>query len=300
MRPLSALCCYIIWIFAGGALLAPWAFQLVNGLADQPGLFASWAGVPFHRVLNRCLIILALAGMVPFVRQLGVRSSSEIGVVFPPGGLRDFAKCLLIGIASIAVVIGVAVVGGGRSLEGGIGSGGWGSIWVKAAAGAFSVALVEELLFRGAILSGFRRTFGWIPALTLSSLVYSAVHFLSAARWHGSVTWTSGFELLPKMAVGFTDSTLIVPAFLTLALAGLALGFVYQRQRHLWGCVALHAGWVLAIRLAAPLAPISENSNLRLWGSDKVSDGWIGAAVLGLLCLWIIRWKTWPAPGTRR
>lgn len=297
MRPLSALCCYIIWIFAGGALLAPWAFRWVNLLAEHSGFFESWSGVPFHRVLNRCLIILALAGMVPFVRRLGVRSSSEIGLVFPARWPRDFAVCLLIGFGSIAVVIGVAVIGGGRSFEPAAGSMGWSSFLLKAAGGALSVALVEELLFRGAILSGFRRTLGWLPALTLSSLVYSAVHFLSAARWNGPVTWTSGFELLPQMAIAFTDRTLIVPAFLTLALAGVALGFVYQRQRHLWGCVALHAGWVFAIRLAAPLAPINGQSDLRLWGSDKVSDGWVGAAVLSLLCLWIIRWKTRPAPG---
>lgn len=297
MRPLSALCCYIIWIFAGGALLAPWAFRLVNLLAEHSGFFSSWSGVPFHRVLNRCLIILALAGMVPFVRRMGVRSSSEMGLVFPPRWPRDFALCLLIGLGSIVVVIGVAVIGGGRSFEPVAGSIGWSSFLLKAAGGALSVALVEELLFRGAILSGFRRTLGWLPALTLSSLVYSAVHFLSAARWNGPVTWTSGFELLPQMAIAFTDRTLIVPAFLTLALAGVALGFVYQRQRHLWGCVALHAGWVFAIRLAAPLAPINGQSDLRLWGSDKVSDGWVGAAVLSLLCLWIIRWKTRPAPG---
>ena len=300
MRPFSALSCYIIWIFAGGALLAPWAFKLLNLLAEQSGLFASWSGVPFHRVLNCCLMVMALAGLVPFVRRLGVRSSSEIGLLFPPGGLWDFAKCLLIGIGSIAVVIGVAVVGEGRSLVAGMGSMEWGPLLGKAAAGAFSVALVEELLFRGALLSGFRRTFGWFPALALSSLIYSAVHFLSAARWPGPVTWTSGFELLPTVAVGFTDSRLVMPSFLTLALAGLALGFVYQRQRHLWGCVALNAGWGLAIRLEAPLAPISDRSNLRIWGTDKVSDGWIGAAVLGLLCVWIIRWKARPAPGTRQ
>ena len=111
MRPLWALVIYIVVVFIGGALLAPWLYWLAQAFAHA---FPHIAAAPFHRFVDRSLLILALAGLWPLLRALGVTSCREAGLVRPHGQFKKLFGGLLLGFISLAVVAGMAVACGNR------------------------------------------------------------------------------------------------------------------------------------------------------------------------------------------
>src|SRR5262245_26600382 len=111
MRPLRALVIYIAVVFVGGALLAPWLYWLAQHFA---GTFPNLAHAPFHRFVNRALLILALIGLWPLLRNLGATSCRDIGFVRPNGQWKKLGAGFLLGFVSLAVVAGLALAFGAR------------------------------------------------------------------------------------------------------------------------------------------------------------------------------------------
>ena len=71
MLTLRVLAVYTVVMFLGAELLAPWLYAMVQATAKT---FPHLAAVPFHRFVNRSLLILALAGLWPLLRALGLMS----------------------------------------------------------------------------------------------------------------------------------------------------------------------------------------------------------------------------------
>ena len=94
----------------------------------------------------------------------------------------------------------------------------WGSIL-----SCIQVAIAEEVVFRGYLLSGLKRAWGQWVALAVMSVVFAAIHLP-----------VSGAEKTP------------VPLF-TLALVGpgLLLGWAYLRTGSLWLAIGIHFTWNL-------------------------------------------------------
>src|SRR5580704_10665968 len=111
MRPILALAIYLVFVFIGGALLAPWLWLFAQHFA-QP--FPKIAGAPFHRFIDRSLLILALGGLWPLLRAFGAKSWREIGIVPPYGQFRKLFGGLTLGFFSLAVVAGMAIGFGDR------------------------------------------------------------------------------------------------------------------------------------------------------------------------------------------
>ena len=94
MRPLRALVIYLVVVFIGGALLAPWLYRLAQTAAHS---FPQIAAAPFHRFVDRSLLILALAGLWPLLRALGATSWRETGLVRLRGQWKKLFGGLLLG-----------------------------------------------------------------------------------------------------------------------------------------------------------------------------------------------------------
>jgi hypothetical protein len=297
MRPLRALIIYITVVFLGGALLAPWLYWLAQaGAASFPKL----ADAPFHRFVNRSVILFALAGLWPLFRELGARSAGDLGLVKPAGQWRKLFAGLLVGFISLAVVAALALAGGGRVLQENLALSKIVEKLLVAALTAVTVAALEEILFRGGIFGGLRRVFdwprrtdlpGWHPgnllrgwrfALGLSSAVYAITHFFAAARPAGDVTGASGLMLLPPMLLGFADWQALIPGFFNLTLAGGLLALAYQRTGNLYFSIGLHAGWIFWPRSYGVLTTGTSHTNLWLWGSSRMIDGWLAFIVLSI------------------
>ena len=79
MRTARAIVVYALAVVVLGALLAPWLFWLVQWLAATFS-WAEWmARHPFKRIFNRSLMIVALVGLWPLLRYVGIRSWSTFG-----------------------------------------------------------------------------------------------------------------------------------------------------------------------------------------------------------------------------
>src|SRR5258708_36886868 len=109
MRPIRALAVYILVVFVGGALLAPWLYWLAQSVAHT---FPHIAQSPFHRFVNRSLLILALAGLWPLLRSLGVTALRDVGLVRPAGHWKKVGAGFLLGLVSLAGVAGSAIRAG--------------------------------------------------------------------------------------------------------------------------------------------------------------------------------------------
>jgi membrane protease YdiL (CAAX protease family) len=276
MRPLRALVIYIVVVLVGGALLAPWLYWLAQSSAHS---FPKIAAEPFNRFVDRSLLVLALAGLWPVLRALGVASWREAGLVRPRGQWNKLLGGLLVGFLSLAVVGGMAILCGNRVFNRAATAHEVVSAICSAIGTAAIVAVMEEILFRGGIFGGLRKFFHWPVALVVSSLIYALVHFMHRADFSGAVGWNSGLALLPRMLAGFADFQAFIPGFLNLTLAGVLLGLAYQRTGNLYFSIGLHAGWIFWLKTygtftTAPPAPAW------FWGTGKLIDGWLAMMVL--------------------
>jgi membrane protease YdiL (CAAX protease family) len=272
MRPLRALVIYIVVVFIGGALLAPWLYWLAQHFAQA---FPKIAAAPFHRFLDRSFLIIAVIGLWPMLRTLGVVSFREAGIVAPYGQGKNFFNGLWLGIGSLAVVAGIALVCGGRHWVHPAGAGEIFWAVFGAIGTAAMVGVVEEILFRGGIFGGLRRVLHWPAALVVSSAIFALLHFLNKADNAGPVSWNSGLALLPPMFGGFVDFRALVPGFFTLTFVGALLALAYQRTGNLYFSIGLHGGWVFVLRIYGKLTVQSPDGSIWFWGTSKMFDGWL-------------------------
>mgnify|MGYP001554357546 CR=1 FL=1 len=277
MRPIRALVIYLIFVFIGGALLAPWLYWLAHHFAPATSKIGA---APFHRVLDRAFLILALIGLWPLRRALGATVPREIGLTLPYGQSKKFFGGLLLGFFTLAVVAGVNIGFNERAFAVNLTAHKIIGTLFSAAATAITVAVIEEILFRGGIFGGLRRVLYWPFALILSSAIYALVHFLQRAEWSGAVRWDSGLILLPQLLAGFADFRALVPGFFNLTLAGILLGLAYQRSGNLYFSVGLHAGWIFWLKIYGAFTVAAPHAGVWFWGSGKMIDGWLAFFVL--------------------
>jgi hypothetical protein len=277
MRPFFALVIYIIVVFIGGALLAPWLWWIAqSGAHAFPGI----AAAPFHRFVDRSFLVLGLAGLWPFLRALGAKSARDIGIIPPYGQMAKLSGGLALGFFSLAVVAGLAVGLHGRVLAENMTAHKIAGTVFNAFATAAVVATIEEILFRGGIFGGLRRMIYWPVALVVSSAVYALVHFFQRAEITGGIRWDSGLHLFGQMSRGFVDFHALVPGFFSLTLAGLLLGLAYQRTGNLFFSIGLHAGWIFWLKTYGAFTAGTPDSSTWFWGSEKLIDGWLAFFVL--------------------
>lgn len=292
MRPLRALGVYLIAVFIGGALLAPWLYWLTQSFS---GTFPHLAQSPFHRFVNRALLGLALIGLWPLLRSLGARSCRDLGLVKPARHWSELGNGFLIGFASLATAAAAAIICGARTLAPHLWQASTVSKLLAALLTAGVVAVLEEILFRGALFGLFRKAMDWRIALVISSMVYAIVHFMRSAKLEGAVTWHSGLDILPRMLQGFANWHEVIPGFFNLTLAGMLLGYAYQRTGNLWFSIGLHGGWIFWLKSYGLLTREASNAHVWFWGTGRLINGWFSLFVLTAALLALRR-----LPMTRR
>lgn len=300
MRPLRALLIYIIAVFIGGALLAPplyWLFQsLAHHFPDafNHGLGEKVATAPFHRYVNRCILIIALVGLWPLVKNLGFASLAEVGLIKPRGQMKKFGAGFLLGFISLAIVAGLALAFHARHLNPRISAGTMIERLLEAAGAAIITATLEELLFRGALFGALRKVLHWVVALVFSSAFYAVMHYFESAKdTDAAITWLSGLQLLPQMFVNLTNFHAAVPGVLNLTLAGMLLAWAYQRTGNLYFPIGLHMGWIFWVKAYTAITYVPQGTDKWLWGSGRMAivNGWVALPILfGTLLVFV--WKT--------
>lgn len=122
----------------------------------------------------------------------------------------------------------------------------------RAATPAIMASLVEEILFRGALLGIFLRAFRPSVAIISLSILFAAVHFLqppAGAQIADPTAFKAGFEMLRLIGLQFLQPQLLLYGFISLLVVGLILGYARYNTAALWLPIGLHAGWVFALKI---------------------------------------------------
>jgi membrane protease YdiL (CAAX protease family) len=149
------------------------------------------------------------------------------------------------------------------------------------------VAAIEETIFRGWLLAGLHAASTIVPAVLLSSLLYSLAHYVTAV-----VRVRPGWD--PLIGLRALALHLAAPARLEIALPCLALAAIgaVLACAYLWSgslpfAIGLHAGWV-AVMKAAPLALTPAIGSEWLYGPGGALAG-VGGWLLIALMLAVLR-----------
>ena len=290
MRPVRALTIYLAAVFVGGGLLAPWFYWAANGT----GILDPANVPPFHRFVNRSMLLVALVGLWPFAYYCRLDTWRSVGLKREPGWLKAVSKGFLVGFTTIAVIAAGSILSENRVF---VFSGEFGSLASTLAAAAGTgvvVSVLEEVMFRGVVFGALRQIYHWTIALAASSALYSILHFFRTPPLAGEVTWSSGLTFLPLMFRGFIEPALVVPGFFVLLLAGAILTVTYERRGTIFFAIGMHAGWIFCLKSYGALTRLGPAHNESLWGSRKVTDGWMAGAALVVTLGCVLWWRGVP------
>jgi membrane protease YdiL (CAAX protease family) len=250
--------------------------------------------IPFHRAMDRALLISALAALGLFWSQI------EFRTLWPWNG--DAWKQVLLGLAiafvSIQAMIGVdlAAVGfHGSQLSAG-------RVWARvlmALVAAMIAAPAEETVFRGFLQREFTRGLGWRGGWILAALVYTVAHFLkipveldkaTVHLWSGAPALAAAFAQLGH-DLGSPENA---AKAMNLLLVGLILGGVFLRAGSLWLNAGLHGGWIFGLLLFTGLTRPDEPPRVA-WLGGNILSSLVTTMVLIVLGLWLWRYYRHPS-----
>ncbi|MCQ9155052.1 CPBP family intramembrane glutamic endopeptidase [Acidomonas methanolica] len=128
-----------------------------------------------------------------------------------------------------------------------------------------TVALAEELLFRGAMLFWLSRAVGFLPALALTSVLFGLVHWIGSDPWEGAVS---------------------------AGLIGAFFGLTLRVRRGLWFAIGFHAAWDYGQSAVLGCRDSGIPSVGALFDSTPAGPAWLSGGASGpegsLLCFTLI------------
>lgn len=278
LGPLGWLGTYLLGVFLGGALVAPWLWMAAQAAAHAWPTLAPVAAQPFHRYVNRCLLALALLGLWPLWKALRLRSRNELGWAGP--WQRPLILGSVLGAAALGLIV-LAALAVGQALP----NPEWQPLpfarrIASSLATAALVAALEETLFRGVVHSALRRSLPFAATAAVTAVLYALVHFFDRPPPPAHVGALSGLWTLGQMLRGLARLEALLPGLLNLLAVGWMLALARERSGSLVLPIGIHAGWILAIKTHTALVVLAPGANPALWGSHKIFDGWAASLVL--------------------
>lgn len=244
---MPALIAFIIFIAV--ALLAGAAFAYPMHI-----LLANWFELDFERVLSRSVLIIAILLFLAFFKIIGFRTWQEIGY---SSNKKEFWNDLIKGFGTGLLILSPVVAGllitktRVLDLNWDVSLSSISSLLISAFVAGLVIAILEETLFRGAMLTAIQRQSSKWFAITASSLVYALMHFLQPATHLDASTlnWSSGFIVLKSAFLPIFQPMQIIDSCIALFLAGMLLALVKIRTNKLAICIGIHMGWVFTIKV---------------------------------------------------
>jgi len=278
--------------FAGIALLGYPAWLVAAPFLDHP---------KFSRIASRVGMLILIVGFVLVARRLQVADRQSLGYGLPAGRFaREAAVAMLLGALLMVPVVAAMLLFDLRELkpDATLGAAALARLLVMGAVSGLVVAFTEETFLRGAMQTAITRESGAALAITLTSLVYAATHFI-AGKFRVApedVGFGTGIEMLAEVFRRFASPLGMIDSFLCLAAVGALLGMVRAVTGNIAACVGLHAGWVTVIYMVRELtAPNRASAGAWLMGDY---DGFVGWMVLGWTL--VIGWALWWWFGVRK
>ena len=267
-RPSGALLCFFLVLFIGAMVLGPVFYDVMSVIHP----------VPFHRCMDRALLISALAGLAVAWPRIELR----VWWRWDSSAWKQALLGLVIALVGAQAIVGADVALG--SLE-------WAPVTshdevriiLTALAAALLVPLAEETIFRGFIQTELVRGIGLRAGLMFGALIYMIAHFFKvpAELDHVPVHWWSGVGAVGDMFLPVIHGQFLDGRGLNLFILGLILGGVFLRWGTLWLNYGLHAGLVVALILTSGFTRTAVTANPFLAGdllSQSIDERRPGAA----------------------
>ncbi len=281
MLPLFYFFAYIAAVLIVGGLLA---YPLHSALDP-------WLDYPFHRTTSRSIMLVALVGLIPFLKAIGSYSKAALGYDrLASDFIQDLLKALAIGTVIFLPVVFALLGAGTRVFDPRIPTTllGFGELFLKYLPAALAIGLIEETYFRGAIFTAVRRHAKIWPAIMLTSLLYAATHFLRV-RYHianDELAWYSGLVIVSHAFGNFSNPLAMIDSFLALFCAGVFLCLIRVHTGHVGACIGIHASWVFVIKITKKLSSVDPESSWSfLAGTYDQMIGWLAFAWITLITL---------------
>jgi membrane protease YdiL (CAAX protease family) len=278
--------------FAGIALFGYPAWLLVSPLLDNP---------KFSRIASRVAMLVLIVGFLLVARRLRVADRQSLGFGLPaPKFIREVAIAILIGALLMLPVVAAMLLTDMREFKPDVALGAAALLKLVAfgLATGLVVGLTEEAFLRGAMQSAITRESGVVLAITLTSLVYAATHFV-AGKFRvapADVNFGTGLDMLAEVLKRFANPAGIIDSFLCLTAVGVLLGVVRALTGNIAACIGLHAGWVAVIYVVRETTAPNRSSPAAWLMGDY--DGFIGWMVLAWTA--VIGWVVWWWYGKRK
>ena len=223
--------------------------------------------VPFRKIVSRTTLISGLLFSLLYFHYANGLSLRQLGLRFQNAPTRLF-QGLLAGLALIALIETSLLLLGLHGLDNGrlFSPADLSLLLFKGLLTGLAVGIVEEIMFRGALLGGLSRQANQVVALLTVSLVYAAAHYLKFRDLPADtvITWFTGLEMLPPALFQFADPVRY-DAMITLFFLGLLLGLVRLMTGSLILCIGIHAGLITGeklIRYTTGFVPHSPHAHL--------------------------------------
>lgn len=255
-HPLIAILGFVFVVLLLGALLSPLLFFSVQALiktSPDSWLAQGLQDKEFPSYFNRACLLAVIIGLFPLLKSMNMKWGEIIGSVRWNSGWKDLLTGFGLAIILLAMMAALFVWSGVIKLKS---DADWFAFGMPLVSG-FTVAIMEEFIFRGAMLSVLCRSLGLKAGLWWTTLIFASVHFLKPPADgvfpDASITWLSGFAVIPHLFQGFGHWENFIGEFLMLAAVGWALGKARLTTNGLWASIGLHAGWVAGMKYASPL-----------------------------------------------
>lgn len=263
-RALARLAVFIGGVLLAGALLSPPLFFAAQSfIRNHPD--SAVAGVlaksEFPGYFNRAAMLAAFVGLVPLLRLLRLTWREMTGGLGRRKGMPQLGLGFILALVWILGMGFFCFAAGACKLKI---APGWGSVVMPLISG-FTVATLEEMLFRGAVLGILCHSLGPQRGLWWTTGLFALVHFLKPPAdgtfAADQVTWISGFEVMPHLFRGFGQWNNFIGEFVLLFAVGWVLACARQKSDGLWLSIGLHAGWVAGMKYFSQIVVVTQTLN---------------------------------------
>lgn len=243
MRQLFLLSIVIIMAFVCAALLSFPAYMFLQTFTD----------IPFHKITSQLSSLFGLAFIFVYLYINKILDRETAGFNFTQASLRQDVLIGIIMGTSIMLVLALVMLLLGMLVpepELDISLHFIASVLISAILSGIMVALIEETLYRGALLGGLCKTTNIITGVIISSVIYSAVHFIKFPKVPDGtdINWMTGFIILSDSFHRLAEPA-IIDSFLALFAFGVLLALVRLNRKNIIQCMGIHAGVVIAIKI---------------------------------------------------
>jgi len=272
---------FFLVLFLGAIILGP---PLYFSMA------VAWP-IPFHRAMDRALLISAVAALGLFWSRI------PLAKLWPLNG--DAWKQLLLGCliaaVSIQAMIGFDMAFSGFSSAHLSGNKVAGRVLLALAAALLAPPL-EETVFRGFIQRQLVQGLGWRSGWLLAAAIFMLAHFLKipVELDRQPVHFWSGASALGAAFVPVIKGEFLCGRGLNLFVIGLILGGLFLRSGSLWMNAGLHGVWIFGLLLFTGLTRPVEPPYVSYFGGDVLSNP-LTTLVLLLTGLWLWRFYRHPS-----